>query len=1248
MPTSDEIKRAVESVRDQETFIQVLLKGALDWPVRDDVKDMGEISYDWTPDEIHAKGLSEKLKEGVIRQIRPLGENPWSIFLLEFKHPDAFTTGRGFTGPLRGLLRGLVSKRKSASIPEFKSDNLLFICTHNYEYYRFACFQPPVGQSKTAPLAIFGWDKDDTALRTLCEYNLKGLVGPNTRGEWKSAFDVKRLTDRFYGDYETAFTTVKGLIESNSDLRGDDLNLYTQILFNRLMFLRFVERKGWLEFKGNKVKYLQSLFNAGGIGGKSIYLSRAKSLFFEGLRLEGRQESEAIGKVKFLNGGLFEIMRLDSRVTDIPDEAFKHIIGNSGLYYQYNFTIQESTPFEIEVAVDPEMLGKVFEKLVTTRKKTGAYYTPREVVSFMCKETLKGYLGGFDELVDNADASDISVSQAKQLLKKLKSLKVIDPACGSGAYLVGMLHELQTLNGLLDTKAEEATPRDEYNLKLSIIQSNLYGVDLVEFAVNTACLRLWLSLAVEFPGDNPPPLPNLDFKIRLGDSLTAPDPQKEPQLDLFRQQTVRDYETTKAAHSRATDAKLKEELSEKIAEARKQIAEWKHPKVKVAGFDWGVEFAEAFLPKREDGSKGGGFDIAIANPPYGVLVEEKVRDQYFDKKKDAPQSRDSYGIFMTRALQLLRDGGQFSFIVSDTWRTIKSHRPLRKRLLEQTAVKHVLDLPSWIFDATVNTCILTLTKEAAKEDHQLIAGDLRAVENYDWKSLSANLLAVANHGFDAQTLTYARYSYLQKFLLKDFEVPVYVASPHLYDRLFSAETTPLEQLPADVRKGIDTGENHYFLYQNATARGTYRPINDRWVLTPTELDALSNYERQNGVLRATHNGRFVVPYDKGGESDAALGWLPNYFVESDYFIDWSRNAVTELRLRANRVIGEQPATLRNENYWFRKGITFSTTGFYAPTFRVSGGAMFDNKGATLFTNALSINQLLGLLCSRLQRFVLKNYIDHTVMVHVDELKRVPISIGNADILMQIEKQVDSIIEKQRIDPRYSYYLDEQRTIDELVYRLYQLDQEGIREIELWFCRRYPKLAEAQGFTVEVKRKYADYLQHCELVLSKPPSYWKSHPALTLIAQGEGQHIEFKETLEWDIKLGKPNTELRAVTLKEICAFANADGGTVLLGVSDPGEIKGLDRDFKLIAKHPNKDGFELKLRDLVNSRIKPSPIGLLDISFHDFPEGVACRVDVKRSDPIVHLDGKEVYVRDGNRTLRLEGQQLTDWIKNRK
>lgn len=1071
--------------------------------------------------------------------------------------------------------------------------------------------------------------------------SLFGIEALDVQLRHDDAFDVEKVTDAFFNEFKDIFKEVEALIKG---IRGEDRKrLFTLRLFNRLMFIAFIEKKrGWLKF-GEAGQYLDALwrdYRKRTPSGGNFYNERLRLLFFSGLSTpnevniiginSGGFLKELIGEVKYLNGGLFDQNDddKDERIA-VPDEAVSKILNN--LFARFNFTVTESTPLDIEVAVDPEMLGRVFENLITERGEKGSYYTPKPVVSFMCREVLKGYLGGYTRLIDQDNPAGIVVREASALLDKLLDVKIVDPACGSGAYLLGMLHELHRLHHHLDTLAHTDTPQGDYDRKLKIITKNIYGVDLDPFAVDIARLRLWLTLAVEFDGETPPPLPNLDFKIEVGDSLSCREPLQKGQAG-FQQHLIEDFGRLKDEHVKEHHT-AKVELNKKIRELRTRLAEWAYPGERVEDFDWAIDFAEVFTH--------GGFDIVLANPPYGASVEDDVRDLYFDKKTDGPQSKDTYGLFIARGLQLLKKDGHLSYIISDTWRTIRSHKPLRKRLATTTSVAHVLDLPAWIFKATVNTCILSLAKTAPAFDHLLVTGDLRPIPNYDWSLLEANLMAVAAHGPDVQTTEFARYTYRQTLIVTNENYPFFIASSTLFSRIFDGRLQQLggENGIAGAHHGISTGDNKKYVRAEPGTRGAYPEITEAMKMSVKEMKALKATEKVEGVDKDWKKlkGCFV-PFDKGGESDPESGWLPNYYVPTRYYINWAKGAIRDMKKNKG-------AAWKNEDYFFKPGITFSISGIYAPTFRLNSKAVFEAKGSCIFTHAMDLEVMLAILCSRIARYELKNFIKHTVDTSGDDVDAFRFPMPTAIQKDQLKTLVHAIIEKQMVDQRYPYHMHEQKEIDKLVYDLYGLSDADIREVELWFCRRYPPLAEPQGLMSEVKEKYKEHLARCELIMSKPPEYWQSSPILKLIAQGEGPGLEFKATLEADASTGEKHPGVLQSALKTIAAFLNTDGGTLLIGVADSGEIKGLDKDFQL-CKKPDPDHFEQKLRDLLSTRFTPPPLGQVQVSFEQHPTGHVCRVDVKRSDSVVHLD-KDVYVRDGNTTRKLEGPMLTSWIQER-
>ncbi|RLC63324.1 MAG: hypothetical protein DRI48_08575, partial [Chloroflexi bacterium] len=322
------------------------------------------------------------------------------------------------------------------------------------------------------------------------------------------------------------------------------------------------------------------------------------------------------------------------------------------------------------------------------------------------------------------------------VLDALKTVKVCDPACGSGAYLLGMLHELLELRTCLFA-TRGLDPLTAYQRKLEIIQNNLYGVDIDPFAVNIARLRLWLSLIVDYEDGNPPPLPNLDFKIEVGDSLAGPDPSGGLQPDLFRYRQIEDYFRLKADYLMAHGSE-KVTLRQRIETLRAEIATWARPDDGEGGFDWAVEFAEVFASSA-NGSQEGGFDIILANPPYvradaqyRHIADEEERQEAIARWREYRQALkkskiyhtlyekwDLYIPFLERAYQLLRPGGQMVFIIPDAYNAAKYARKSRQFFLENTVIAR-LDFCSEIplFRAGVSNTILHFVRARPKEEHE--------------------------------------------------------------------------------------------------------------------------------------------------------------------------------------------------------------------------------------------------------------------------------------------------------------------------------------------------------------------------------------------------------------------------------------------------------------------------------------------------------------------------------------------------
>ena len=550
-----------------------------------------------------------------------------------------------------------------------------------------------------------------------------------------NAFDVDPVTKQFFTEYHRIFNEVERSIRGfgAGDAELDAKRTFTQTLFNRLMFIYFMSRKGWLAINRDR-DYLNALWQdyAAAHGEqKNFYIDRLRPLFFAGLNNPKSQDHthhdsarELIGDVPFLNGGLFEQTALDRRAetggddaVTVPDAALRRIM--TDLFDKFNFTVQESTPYDVEVAVDPEMLGKVFEELVNDRHGSGSYYTPRAVVAFMCREALKGYLAGRDaalaphaiaKFIDERDASGIPLADARRVGEALAAVAVVDPACGSGAYLLGMMQELVELQTALYNAGVD--PKGVYELKLDIIQRNLYGVDNSDFAVNIAMLRMWLSLAIDYEGECPEPLPNLDLKLVCGDSLLGPDPSAAAYGDLFRALTdSRKLGDAKADYMRATHGDEKKRLREEIEGIERELQDaLGDAAVPENIVDWRIAFAEVFA------DTGGGFDVVIANPPYVVVKDSALRAMY---KEGVYGRMNLYGLFIQRSLQLIKEGSQLFFINPRTLLTDRYFTNLRKVIKQKTELKGVVLIADRhnTFERVLQECIILHLNKTAQPSH---------------------------------------------------------------------------------------------------------------------------------------------------------------------------------------------------------------------------------------------------------------------------------------------------------------------------------------------------------------------------------------------------------------------------------------------------------------------------------------------------------------------------------------------------
>ena len=405
-------------------------------------------------------------------------------------------------------------------------------------------------KSETAPKRYTFLLGENESCRTAAE-RLFELISKKKTSSIKladviDAFSVERLNKEFFAGYKAQYNKFLQQLSDNKQNRD-----YVKKLLGRLVFLQFLQKKGWMGVPasrpdwndGNK-NYLSHLIEHYN-GNNRLLSDILEPLFFNTLneKREGDIADTRLGeniKIPYLNGGLFEKDNIDKLDIDFPYSYFKELMD---FFAMYNFTIDENDPDDSEVGIDPEMLGHIFENLLEDNKDKGAFYTPKEIVQYMCRQSVIQYLKThepdeqyaepIEQLINNGIVLPVlqTRSVASRFIQLLKTVKVCDPAIGSGAFPMGILYVLYHAIHHLQSHAEPHGNFDSTKTKRDIIQNNIFGVDIEQGAVDIARLRFWLALVVD--ANEPEPLPNLDYKITCGNSQICRYSLNTPISDVF-------------------------------------------------------------------------------------------------------------------------------------------------------------------------------------------------------------------------------------------------------------------------------------------------------------------------------------------------------------------------------------------------------------------------------------------------------------------------------------------------------------------------------------------------------------------------------------------------------------------------------------------------------------------------------------------------------------------------------------------
>ncbi|MBB1077994.1 Eco57I restriction-modification methylase domain-containing protein [Rhodoferax sp. 4810] len=856
-----------------------------------------------------------------------------------------------------------------------------------------------------------------------------------TLTEIEEAFSVESVTKEFFKQYVQLFNQCEAAL---TELVANDAALAAEFtraqinpvefikkLLGQLVFLYFLQKKGWLgvakdgNWGSGARDFLRQLTNGAHGQYTNLFNDVLEPLLYDTLATDRGHAAWCAQfncRLPFLNGGLFEPLgNYHWREVDVllPNELFtnseRNAAGDVGtgifdVFDRYNFTVNEAEPLEKDVAIDPEMLGKVFENLIedNRRKGLGAYYTPREIVHYMCQESLINYLEtqlNTPELtaVPRADLETLvrageqlvnyeSVKtqyagrempaaiqhHAKLIDEALAAMTVCDSAVGSGAFPVGMMMEIVRARSALTPYFNTALPRSAYLFKRHAIQHCLYGVDIDPGAVEIAKLRLWLSLVVdEEEVEQIKPLPNLDYKIVVGNSLLG------VSKDLFNEALFRQLETLKPRYFNESDRDKKAQYRQEIEAIIQQLINGK------AAFDFEIYFSEVFHYKK-------GFDVVIGNPPYGAKFSPELRSWLLKNYKHQSNPPESYMLFVEKGYELLRQQGVIIYIVPNTWLPSLTFQKFRRFLISHFQWLGLLIIQIKVFVAVVDTIVFAFKKSIPQEGTEFPVFffepvGIRFAHNLSW----------ANIPKDGNAIN--------------------VVFPPAHQKLFQkikSNSLVLKSV-ADVYNGVKPFE-----------KGKGKP--PQTAETMRDKPFVVNGKKPNGVhWMPLLRGRLIQRY--------VTLWNNDYWIK---YGEW-------LAAPRDTAIFDAPIKI----------FVRQTGDSIIATLGKSGCIARDNLHVVLPRNSTNLQFILGILNSKVTDFMYSfinpekgEALAQVKKNHVEELPLPKFAFDNAQKINPVIELVDQILAAKSENPKEDTSALE-REIDQLVYALYELMPDEIATVE---------------------------------------------------------------------------------------------------------------------------------------------------------------------------------------------------------
>ena len=656
------------------------------------------------------------------------------------------------------------------------------------------------------------------------------------------------------------------------------------------------------------------------------------------------------------------------------------------------------------------VIGNIYEKLIDDelRSSLGAVYTPHETMLFM-------------------------VDLGRNALGQFRGRKIVEPACGSGHFYRELYRRyIAEVKAHADKTKIAFDPSDAHTEALE----HVFGRDIDPFAVQLTLLSTFLEQLKDNvrPGQGAGRSRHRWLADRSIDTQNSLDPITIDPVLYFDIEKTADLTT---AHSRK------------------------------------VSCARAGQP-----------DLMIGNPPYGVSV---IKGAHYDDVYSL-KSPDSYGYFIANAIARLPEGRRLIYIVSSSFLTIASHQALRELILSTCKIVRVVKLHRAtfpgidIFPAVLELERCSDTEQRAGNFYQFydlwrLHPTTRKAELTAAYAAILNDLTAAKPWLSDEAMT-KRYTVRQGLLERYSRRPIFEGLASLYEFMSDIPATAgTVELPradgskvtvrhllvrtrrvvkladiAGVKIGLQSGDNGRFYrvapgVKGGATKGGYKDVPAHQTVVETALAAMTPAQKLAGFeIDDPTNDPFYVPLDKAAASDIEGGLLAMFWRPVDFYVDWSEQAISAMKKMKG-------ARFQNAQYYFKRGISFSTTGIYCPTFRLSHGSVFDQKSSNIFCDVLDHKVLLGILSSTLLRYFAKAFINHGVDAQVSEL---PIVLPDPAQYAAIVAVVDDIIAHQKIDTGFDYR-PKLAELDQVIADLYALTPVERAELSTWYRRHYPKL-----------------------------------------------------------------------------------------------------------------------------------------------------------------------------------------------